>query len=94
MEVLKVNGWLKDDRFFEVELTHNTYLGDEDIRGIASIFNCTEYAKDFLGCAFTTKFILKTKSGVWIHPCAYWNDQEISVDDDFFKIEELCYLEL
>ena len=52
MEVLKVNGWLKDDRFFEVELTHNTYLDDEDIRGIASIFNCTEYAKDFLGCAF------------------------------------------
>jgi hypothetical protein len=31
---------------------------------------------------------------VWIHSCAYWNDQEISVDDDFFKIEELCYLEL
>ena len=40
MEVLKVNGWHQDDRFFEVQVTHETYLDDEDIRGIASIFNC------------------------------------------------------
>ena len=94
MEVLKVNGWHQDDRFFEVQLTHETYLDDEDIRGIASIFNCAEYAKDFLGCAFTTKFVLKTTGGVWVHPCLYHNDQEISVDDAFILLEEVEYLEL
>ena len=36
MEVLKVDGWHQEDRFFEVQLTHETYLDDEDIHNVAS----------------------------------------------------------
>jgi hypothetical protein len=94
--IFKINGWQQENRFFEVELLPKTYIDEDDVQGISSIFNCHQYAgEEYVGCPFRPKFALKTQHGAWVHPSFYYgHPDEYSVDADFIHLEDQEYQDL